>query len=162
MDIKHPAVAFLATLLYVAVLGAFFANVEIQIEGGAGWAANLPTWRIENHWLLDWFWGGRPMTGYHAWIFSFMALVFHLAPVLLREWSWRIEARILGSLALFWIIEDWLWFVLNPAYGLAGFVPAAAAWHKYWLGPAPLDYWMFGAVGLTLLAWSYRHEHQRR
>jgi hypothetical protein len=51
---------------WVVLLAYFFANVEIQIEGSAGWAANLPTWRIEHHWLLDLFWGGRPMTGYHA------------------------------------------------------------------------------------------------
>jgi hypothetical protein len=42
-------------LLYVAVLALCFAQVEIQIEGTAGWAADLPTWRIEQHWLLDLF-----------------------------------------------------------------------------------------------------------
>lgn len=26
-----------------------FAQVEIQIEGAAGWAKNLPTWRIDHH-----------------------------------------------------------------------------------------------------------------
>jgi hypothetical protein len=46
----------LAGMLFWALLMAFFfANVEIQIEGAAGWAANLPTWRIEHHWLLDIF-----------------------------------------------------------------------------------------------------------
>ena len=70
--------ALLLTLVWVALLALFFAEVEIQIEGAAGWAANLPTWRIEQHWLLDIFWGGRPMTGYHAWVFSFMALIFFI------------------------------------------------------------------------------------
>jgi len=55
---------------WVALMAFFFAKVEIQIEGAAGWASALPTWRIESHWLLDIFWGGRPMTGYHAWVFS--------------------------------------------------------------------------------------------
>ena len=68
----------LALVAWVLLLGFFFANVEIQIEGSAGWAANLPTWRIEKHWLLDLFWGGRAMTGYHAWVFPFVALFFHL------------------------------------------------------------------------------------
>jgi len=83
-------------LAWVALLAFVFAQVEIQIEGSAGWAANLPTWRVEKHWLLDIFWGGRPMTGYHAWVFSFVALTFH-SPVFLRgRWFWRIEARIVG------------------------------------------------------------------
>ncbi|MBD3308853.1 hypothetical protein GF339_20775, partial [candidate division KSB3 bacterium] len=47
---------------WIALLSFFFAKVEIHIEGEAGWAANLPTWRIERHWLLDLLWGGRPMT----------------------------------------------------------------------------------------------------
>ena len=66
----------LRLLVFVLVVAAFFAQVEIQIEGSAGWAASLPTWRVEKHWLLEIFWGGRAMTGYHAWVFSFMALVF--------------------------------------------------------------------------------------
>lgn len=143
-------------LAYVALLAFFFAQVEIQIEGGAGWAANLPTWRIEQHWLLDIFWGGRPMTGYHAWVFSFMALVFHLPAVLMGRWSWRIELRILGALALFWIIEDWLWFVMNDAYGLARFAPEFVPWHKHWLLGVPTDYIVMGLLGLAMLILSYR------
>ena len=100
------------------LLAYFFANVEIQIEGSAGWAANLPTWRIEHHWLLDLFWGGRPMTGYHAWVFPFVALFFHLPAVFNGRWSWRIEARTIACIMVFWLTEDFLWFVLNPAYGL--------------------------------------------
>ena len=70
--------SLLLLLFWVGLLGYFFAMTEIQIEGASGWAASLPTWRIEKHPLLDIFWGGRPMTGYHAWVFPFMALVFHL------------------------------------------------------------------------------------
>ena len=33
---------------WIALLSFFFAQVEIQIEGPAGWAGNLPTWRVEN------------------------------------------------------------------------------------------------------------------
>src|SRR5262249_35472758 len=94
---KGSIASILAVFLYLALLALFFAQVEIQVEGASGWAASLPTWRIEQHWLLDWFWGGRPMTGYHAWVFSFMALAFHLPAVLLQRWSWRIELRILGA-----------------------------------------------------------------
>ena len=154
-------VHFFALLVFVCVLGFFFAEVEIQIEGAAGWAASLPTWRIEEHWLLDLFWGGRPMTGYHAWVFSFMALIFHLPPVLFGAWSWRIEARILGSLALFWIIEDFLWFVLNPHFGFAKFTPQFVPWHKHWFLGMPTDYLSFSVVGILMLALSYFRARER-
>jgi hypothetical protein len=154
-SMAQAALPIAATLGYVVLLAFFFAHTEIQIEGAGGWAAHLPTWRIERHWLLDVFWGGRPLTGYHAWVFSCMALVFHFPVVLLQRWSVRIELRILGALAVFWIVEDWLWFVMNPAYGLQRFVPELVPWHKHWLGPAPTDYWVFGCAGLALLIWSY-------
>ncbi|MFZ2959894.1 MAG: hypothetical protein WA705_23695 [Candidatus Ozemobacteraceae bacterium] len=143
-------------LVWVLLLAFFFAKVEIQIEGSAGWAANLPTWRIEQHWLLDIFWGGRPITGYHAWVFSFMALVFHLGIFTVGTLTARLEARILGSLMLFWIIEDFFWFLLNPAFGIARFTPAFVPWHKHWAGPVPVDYITFTLVGVVLLIWSFR------
>jgi len=69
------------TIAWTLLLAYFFANVEIQVEGAHGWASALPTWRIERHWLLDIFWGGRAMTGYHAWIFPCVALFFHFPMV---------------------------------------------------------------------------------
>lgn len=140
---------------WVTLLAAIFAYTEIQIEGSAGWAANLPTWRVEQHWLLDVFWGGRAMTGYHAGIFSFMALAFHL-PVVMTSWSWRLEARVVGALLIFWPLEDLLWFLLNPAYGWAGFSPATVPWHKHWWLGAPIDYYVALVLAVVALTWSYR------
>jgi hypothetical protein len=151
-----------AYLLWVVLLACFFAEVEIQIEGAAGWAANLPTWRIEQHWLLDLFWGGRPLTGYHAWVFSFMALVFHLPVFFVRRWHWRLEIRVLGGLMLFWIIEDFLWFVLNPAYGIGKFSPALIPWHKHWWLGIPSDYLTFSLAGMILIALSLWPLKQRQ
>jgi len=144
------------TLSWVILLAYFFAETEIQIEGAAGWAASLPTWRIEKHWLLDVFWGGRAMTGYHAWVFPCVAMFFHFPFFMLQQWNWRLEARAVASIVLFWVSEDFLWFVLNPAYGLAHFNPADASWHKHWLAGAPIDYWLGLAAAAILFSFSYR------
>lgn len=145
-----------ALILWVAMLGFFFAKVEIQIEGGQGWAASLPTWRIEEHWLLNIFWGGRAMTGYHAWVFSFMFLAFHTPLLMAGRFSLRLETRILGSVALFWMVEDFLWFVLNPVYGIRRFTPEHIPWHKNWFLWMPVDYWVFTGVTVLLFWYSYR------
>jgi hypothetical protein len=146
----------LALLLAVVVLALFFANVEIQIEGPNGWAAALPvTFRVEKHWLLDLFWGGRPLTGYHAWVFSFMALFFHFPMVWAWEWSPRLQLRALGCIALFWIVEDAAWFVLNPAFGWSRLTPAHVPWHEHWFAGLPTDYWTFTAAGLALFVGSF-------
>lgn len=144
----------LPTLIWVLLLAYFLANVEIQIEGASGWAMNLPTWRIAPNWWLDLLWGGREMTGYHAWMFPCIALFFHFPLVLLGHWSWRLEARLLGCILTFWIAEDFFWFALNPAFGWTRFSPANVPWHIHWWGPAPTDYWVFLSIAAALLALS--------
>ncbi len=143
---------------WTLLLAFFFAQVEVSIEGAAGWASSLPTWRIEKHWLLDLFWGGRPLTGYHAWVFPFIFLAFHLGFFMAGRWTWRLEARVLGCIALFWIVEDFLWFVLNPAFGLEKFSAASAPWHAgRWVLFMPMDYWLF-IPGSIFLLWLSRHD----
>ena len=145
----------LALLFWVLLLSVFFAMVEIQIEGQDGWAAGLPTWRVEDHWLLDLLWGGRPMTGYHAWAFPFILLFFHLPLFFMGTVTWLLEARVLGTLMLFWITEDFLWFVFNPAYGLRRFRRGQISWHKNWVLFMPIEYWIFSILGMWLVVRSY-------
>jgi hypothetical protein len=145
----------LATLAAVLVSAYFFARVEVEIEGGAGWAANLPTWRIEKHLLLDLFWGGRAMTGYHAWMFSFIGILFHFPLCFIGEWSLQLEARVLAALMLFWVAEDFLWFVVNPAFGWRRFKAEHVTWHKRWAWGAPVDYWIFGAISVLLFRYGF-------
>jgi len=143
-------------IAWVGVMALFFAMVEIQIEGPAGWAASLPTWRIAGHWALDLFWGGREMTGYHAWIFSFMALVFFSPLAFTGRWDRRAVAQALAGLMLFWVVEDFAWFLLNPDFGWARFDPAHIPWHKRWWWGAPVDYWWGTAGALALFVWVAR------
>ena len=147
---------WLIVLGFVILLGFFFAKLEIAIEGDAGWAANLPTWRIENHWLLDLFWGGREMTGYHAWAFSLVALFFHFPLVFSGDYTWPAEQRALACIMLFWVCEDFLWFVLNPAFGLHRFTKTQVSWHRHWWLGAPVEYWIFTPLGLWWLFASYQ------
>lgn len=162
---RRPLQLLGASLVAVLALALLLANVEVQIEGSAGWAGNLPTWRIEDCWLLDLFWGGRPITGYHVYIFSFVALFFHFPFAFCWRWSWRAEARALASIALFWVAEDFLWFLLNPAFGWTRFAPSFVLWHHHWFLGAPTDYWLgllacalFGALSASARAVAQRAE----
>jgi hypothetical protein len=149
--------SFLLTFASACLLALFFAQVEIQIEGTAGWAANLPTWRIEKHWLLDLFWGGRAMTGYHAWVFPFIALFFHFPFVLMQQWSAKLECRVIACIISFWIVEDFLWFVINPGFGISRFAPQNVPWHIHWLLGMPTDYWIGFIVAIFLFWFSYKN-----
>ena len=140
----------------VVLLAYIFANVEIQIEGDKGWAAGLPvTFRVEQHWLLDIFWGGRAMTGYHAYIFPFMFLFFQFPMLMFWQWTLKLQARGLACVMFFWVAEDVLWFILNPAFGWAKLTPAGVPWHKHWVLGLPTDYWTFTAVAGVLFWYSF-------
>jgi hypothetical protein len=140
----------------VAVAAVLFALLEIQIEGRSGWARSLPTWRVRNRWTR-WFLGGRTITGYHVYVHLFVLLVCHLPFLLaIAPFSWAAEFRILGFLFLFWVLEDFLWFVLNPHWGLHRFRPEHVPWHaENWWWIMPRDYWIFTPIGLALylLSW---------
>ena len=141
-------------LLWIILMAFLFAQLEIQIEGPHGWASHLPTWRLPATSPLRLLFGGRHITGYHVFAFSFMALAFHWPLALFGHCSLPIEARILASLALFWILEDFLWFVLNPAYGLSRFKQHHIPWHPHWFCGVPVDYLVMSAIAITLFAYS--------
>jgi len=144
-------------LAFVSLVAFLFARAEVHIEGPHGWAGKLPTWRVEDHQLLNIFFGGKPLTGYHLWMFLFMAGIFHLPLAFFDAFSIKLEARVLGSLMLFWLIEDFLWFVTNPAYGLKKFKDEHISWHNHWAGPVPVDYVVGAVLGTTLLVYSFAH-----
>jgi len=139
--------------LFILVAAFIFAKLEIEIEGPHGWAEKLPTWRVERHTLLDWFFGGRPLTGYHVWAFALILFCFHMPFFWLAgSWSLRGELQVLAAYTAFWIIEDALWFVLNPHYGWRKFTRSNVWWHKRWLFGLPLDYWLMTVIVAALLS----------
>lgn len=147
----------LAFVFGLIAAAAFFALLEIQVEGRAGWASNLPTWRVENRWtrlLL----GSRAITGYHVYAHLFVLVALHLPFALgLAPLTWQAEARVLAFLILFWILEDFLWFVFNRDFGIARFTREHVWWHApAWWWIMPREYWIFAPIGLALyiLSWA--------
>ena len=139
--------AFAGALLWLAFC---FAKVEIAIEGPHGWASSLPTWRLPtSHWASRLFFGGREATGYHVWLQLFMLGAFHLA-YLFAPARLATEFEILSFFMLFWVIEDFLWFVLNPAFGIGRFNKANIPWHPHWWGVMPSEYAIFAVIGVVL------------
>jgi len=143
-------VFFFGTLLAAAFL---FAKVEIQIEGGDGWAAKIPTWRVTNRWT-ELLYGHRPLTGYHLYVQLFVLVFCHLPFSFGLPWTPRGEALVLSFMTLFWILEDFLWFAVNPSFGIRKFKATEIWWHrKVWWLVAPREYFVMGAVAAFLYVW---------
>jgi hypothetical protein len=140
----------LAFMVFLAVVLALW---EVQIEGGDGWVAKLPTWRISRGWVLR-FTGGRPLTGYHVFLTVFLLSMVHL-PLFFVPWHWRLEALLLGFYVGMFLLEDFFWFAFNPAYGIRNFRRGKIWWHRGWWGPVPALYWVLAilATGLWWAGW---------
>ena len=145
--------AFVIALLAAA---GSFALLEIQIEGASGWAKDLPTWKVENR-LTRLIFGNRPMTGYHFYVHVFFLVVLHLPYAFgFVPLSLDAELRIAAFWIAFWIVEDYLWFVFNPAFGVSRFRREYIWWHApSWWWIMPREYWIGAplAVVLYILSW---------
>ena len=141
--------------IYLAITSGMFSMLEIQSEGEEGWATNFPTWKKNNKWTRH-FYGNRPLTGYHLFFFLFILSISHLPYGLgLVEPTWPYEIRILSFIILFFVIEDFLWFVLNPAFGIRKFKAEHIWWHALqWWWIMPRDYWIYLPIGIGLYIWS--------
>jgi len=63
----------------------------------------------------------------------------------------HLGGALIGFLILFFLIEDFLWFVLNPSFGLKRFRAQHIWWHApTWWWIMPRDYWVFGVIGIAL------------
>jgi hypothetical protein len=127
------------------------AKVEVAIEGAHGWAKDLPTWRLPpTSWVSRFFFSDKPATGYHIWLEILAISAFHL-PYAFVNPSWMIESQIWSFFFFFCVIEDFLWFAVNPAFGVKNFRPEKIWWHqKHWWWIAPRDYYVLLAIAIFL------------
>lgn len=140
--------------VYLFLFATALALLEIQIDGKNGWAANVPCWRPEpGSKAARWYskvMGGKPLTGYHIAMFSFVLVILHQPFFVGVRWTMVRELEVLSIYFLIAVCWDFLWFVWNPHYGLKKFNGANVWWFRNWVGRRiPVDY--FWAYGLSLL-----------
>ncbi len=140
--------------LWSLLLAFFLAKLEINIEGQSGWAKNLPTWRIKNK-LTKFFLGETPLTGYHTWLFGMMFVLYHFPFVVGVDWSLQLELQFIAAFLFFSVTEDFLWFILNPNFGIKKFRKNYVPWHKIWIGPIPRNYIFVVTAVILILSLSF-------
>ena len=101
--------------------------LEVQIEGKYGWVKKLPTWRIRSK-VFGYFMGGKELTGYLFYLLIILLLFFHLPFFGGAPWSLTAELEIIFLFLLFSVFWDFLWFVLNPYFGIPWIVWCRESW----------------------------------
>lgn len=144
-------ITLIAKVLFWASFATVVACIEIESEGRFGWADKTPTWfRTTGFFgkLYGKMMGGKPLTGYHAFMFFLPVLIFHAHFFMGMEWSGREELLAWAMYFAWCPMWDYFWFVLNPHYR-DKFTPSHIWWHAKspWVfGLFPLDY----LVGVTI------------
>lgn len=118
--------------IFVLVYAALFAMLEIEIEGPHGWAARLPTVPVVGK-----------FTGYHC-VMNVMVVITLLYALLPRLGAWATLFFVVG----WFLIEDFVWFVLNPGFGICNYTRDKVKWHgSHWPFGIPLH----NFIGLAVM-----------
>lgn len=129
---------------YLFFMALILAIIEVQIEGENGWASKLPVWRPEAGSRVDKFFSkimsGKPTTGYHIAVFSFVLLIMHYPFFAGADWHWKGELQTLSLFLLFSAVWDLLWIVVNPHFGIKKIGIDHIWWHRKRVGIIPFDY----------------------
>lgn len=146
---------WIAFAAYFIVLAISYAKLEISIEGKFGYAEKLPCRKWELRGPLRRAIGNRKyLSEYHVWMMAVLLLFFHM-PLWFTGWNTiKLELFVLGLFIVFLVVEDFLWFVFNPHYGLRRFRRGQVWWHPSWFLGLPSFYWTYTPIGILLIALS--------
>jgi len=140
--------------LFYSGFAVLMAALEVEIEGPFGWAERLPTWyrcRGAAARIYGMFMGGRPLTGYHCWVFLLSLYFVHAGLLRPPRWTLIDEVTALSRYFVLAVQWDFLWFVLNPVFGWKGFRRERIWWHcGRWWGRFPRDYYLAVFIAVSL------------
>ncbi len=132
--------------IYWFLVALFIALFEIEIEGKYGWAEKTATWNRKFRFPKN---GGRfsisrSLTGYHLFLNIFLFLFMHSTFFLSGTFSIEQELKLLSIYFTWILVWDYLWFILNPYYGLNAFSQKSV----WWFGKEP---WILGRFPVKYL-----------
>lgn len=137
--------------LFVIATALAHALLEIQAEGKYGWAEKLPTRKFTGFFARI-FSEHKYITGFHLATTTFIIVFAHLPVFFVSPWTLGNEMLVVGFVLLHTAIEDFLWFVFNPHFGIHKFNRKHIWWHKRWFLGLPAGYWIAVPIGMLLVA----------
>lgn len=132
--------------LFVLVSSILLALTEIQIEGAFGWAKKLPTWRKQ----IKFGKFGFELTGYHLFFFSLIFILMHFRFVF-QPWTLKDELFNVAAFIYMTVLEDFFWFMFNPAYGPSKYNKEHVYWFKSWFLGFPRFYFYLIPLATIIL-----------
>ncbi|HDH91381.1 MAG TPA: hypothetical protein ENF38_00340 [Candidatus Aenigmarchaeota archaeon] len=132
-------------LAYELLAFAFISFWEAAIEGKYGGGGKNPKfYRIL----------GFKITKYHFWLWYVSIPLFIMFPSVVAGFTWKLFGALATGAFLGGILEDFLWFVVNPYYGLRRFNSKYVQWLKWVkIGKVEVPRFYFINLLLAILFW---------
>ena len=111
-----------AIFLYVQAIFISISFFESHIDP-LGWGRTQQGWKVKTP--------IREITAYHFWCWLVMMPLFFMLPFFIFGWDWHVFWVILASYFIGTVIEDTLWFHINPNFTMAKWNQHYADWHKW-------------------------------
>jgi len=134
-------------LVFIFIILAFIATAfwEAYIEGQFGGASQQVGWRFKLF--------GYHIHAYHFWLW-FVTYPLLLAIPLLVAFSRELLGTILAGYFLGAIIEDFLWFVINPQWPFSNFNSQKVNWYPWLkLGNFELPFFYLPYLLFAFFSW---------
>lgn len=114
---------YLLTFAWIVVTFASISFWEAYIEGHHGGASKQ----------VGWVWNifGLRLTGYHVMLFGVTIPLFLLMPFIAYGYDGKLLVTVVIGYLIGIVVEDFLWFVVNPVYPLRDFRPEKVWWFPW-------------------------------
>lgn len=137
-------------LIFLWVYGAMVAMAfwEAYVEGRNAWDKGKLGWKVR--------FGRYCLSAYHFYLAWVMLPLLLTLPFVLFGWDTRKFGIIVSAYTSGLVLEDFMWFVVNPAVKLSEFNPEFVDWYPWVrLGPVRVPlYYVLGVVA-ALLSWYF-------
>lgn len=102
-------------LIFAIIWGAMIANSfwEVSVEGREAGNRGKDGWKFH---LLGWW-----ITQYHFFLFWIMWPLLLSLPLVVYGWNLRLFGILVSAYVTGLVIEDFVWFLVNPRVGLRYF-----------------------------------------
>lgn len=130
--------------IYMAMIAMSFW--ESYVEGRNPWDKRKLGWKIKM--------GRYCLPAYHFYVFFIMWPLLLSLPLIIYGWDLKLFGILISAYFSGMIIQDFMWFVVNPAVKLSEF---NSKWVKYypWIKIGKFEIPTFYVVGLIISALSW-------
>jgi hypothetical protein len=136
-------------LIFFWVYGAMVAMAfwEAYAEGRNAWVKGKVGWRVSVG-------GYVVVSGYHFFLVWVMLPMLVFLPLVIHGWDTRLFGVLLSAYVSGLVVEDFMWYVVNPVVKLREFNPTWAD-HYPWVGIGRVRLPLYYILGALIAAASW-------